>query len=118
MATPRMEVARLDRDAAGIGPNLVGGDEAVIAIKRGVLDSLGPHRAGQLLETRRELFGVGMAVVAAEDLEQRGQHRIVAWLAPLTRPIDCHLDHRATRGRPLRSPAALPPALPPPRPTR
>ena len=26
-----MEVVRLDRDAAGIGPDLVGGDEAVVA---------------------------------------------------------------------------------------
>ena len=64
-----MEVGRADGEALGIATHLVAGHEGEPRIGGAVLFALGRHRAGELLEAKRQ-FALGRAV------EAEGEHRL------------------------------------------
>ena|ERR1700685_406555 len=71
-----MQLRWLEAEARGIAADFVEGYQAVIEIKRGVLDAFGHRRGGQLLEFRGE--GWALEDYVANEVEQIGGHRGIA----------------------------------------
>ena len=76
-----------DSEAPRIAAHLVEGEQAIEAVEGRVLDRLGGHGPGQLLEARRELLLLTAAQLQEQETPQEGEQvRIEVWHAPCRRP--------------------------------